>query len=559
MGESRPASPEPRSDLNTFDAAEAEESRRASTSPRSLGSCARLGVNPVELLIKSLREFIPDHHGTPFEAVTLMHQSYEQERGRLLQLCLRERERIIGESEDRRLGGSKLLALEDGGAGAERRGSLPDFDRGFKRKSVSTSSSSLAQRDRRRRRPESLADLRHSPATELQLERLTRDVEKEMSTTITERDRKIAALMLAKHQEEQARLKLCQQEEKERQEARRWEEAQQTEMEKQRRKKLKQSMQRWHDDMEARRRTREHKEKELVGLREQEMSLQEDRWRKLTEELEAQRREKIEAARREAEVRKCCQEKLLRVKEEMEKMEREKERQVAQERELKARRNKVTQERRERKRLQHENHRELLQHVHLKRQVEQQEEEEEALMRSALEKKLHNSWEKHALAMEARFRELQGRAAQKGEQIQRAQLRARLQSQQQLRQKEVLVQVSQCRMERAAQHTSAQGRVRAQQTRQHNQDRQLCHQQLRDRVEREEEAQRMVRESYIAMKECRRERLLRQREQIQEEARRLARASFHMRERVRERTRCRTFDQMALEAELANSIGRMKL
>lgn len=66
-------------------------------------------------------------------------------------------------------------------------------------------------------------------------------------------------------------------------------------------------MQRWHEEVEARRRLRERKEENLAVLRVQEVLQQEDRWRRLREEQEAQRRENIKAARKEAEVRKRYQ------------------------------------------------------------------------------------------------------------------------------------------------------------------------------------------------------------------------------------------------------------
>nr|XP_020454416.1 coiled-coil domain-containing protein 177-like [Monopterus albus] len=186
-------------------------------------------------------------------------------------------------------------------------------------------------------------------------------------------------------------------------------------------------------------------------------------------------------------------------------------------------------------------------------------EEAEAQKRSTLKQKLQHSCKKHAQAVDAQLRELQGQAAQEEEQIQRVQLRAKLQSIQQLASKQILVQLSQHRMERAALYASARHRNRAQQTQQHNKHRQISHQRLREKLQREEEAMRKVRESYISMKDWRRERLRQQQEQIQEEAQRLARASFHMRERVREQTHSRTFDQMALEAQLTATMSSMKL
>ncbi|XP_051271120.1 coiled-coil domain-containing protein 177 [Dicentrarchus labrax] len=562
MEQLRSTSPGLHLDLNNFDSADAQRSPFVLTSPRSLQSCARLGVKPVELLIKSLNELIAEQNDAPFEAVRVMHETYERERNKLLQMCREERERIIQAAGDRWPGGeSKGLEVVPETNDLSP-GSIPYADLCIRGKSMSRSSCSVAgtkHPDRSTVCSFSLGDLRHSPATEMQLERLTKDIRKEMCVTVPERDRKIAALMLVKHEEEQASLKLSKQEEQERQESRRQEEIQRAEEEKKRRKKLKHNMQRWRGELEARRRLRELREEERAREREQEVLLQEDRWRRLKEEVEAERREKIEATQKEAGGRKRCQEKLLREREEVEKRERERERQVAMEKEQKARRSKVSQENKEKKRLEEGNRKELLRHVLLKQQVEQQVEEEEAQMRSTLEKKLQHSCEIRAQAVEARQRELQERAAQEEEQIQRARLRAELQSYQQLTHKQILVQLSQRRMERAALHASARHRARAQQTHEHNRHRQLCHQRLRERMQREEEAMRKIRESCISVKEWRRERLRMQREQIQEEAHRLALASFHMRERVRQHTHRRTFDQMALEAQLTASMHHMKL
>ena len=287
--------------------------------------------------------------------------------------------------------------------------------------------------------------------------------------------------------------------------------------------------------------------------------MQEDQWRRLKEEIEEQRREKMEGAQKEAQERKHHQERLLREKNEVEKRAREKERQVAAKKEERARRSRMLQEKRAQGRLREDNCKEHLRHILLKKQVEQLMEEEEAKTRSTLDRKLHLSAAKRARAVEAQAKGLQERAAQEEEQTQRTQLRARLQSVQRLTRKQILVQLSQRRTERAALHISALYRSRAQQIRQRNKLRQMCHQRLREKIRRQEEATMKARENHISMKDFRRERLRRQREQIKEEAQKLVQASFHMRESVRRQTARRTFDQMALEAQLAASINRIKL
>ncbi|XP_041644686.1 coiled-coil domain-containing protein 177 [Cheilinus undulatus] len=558
MEEQRSTSSGLRLDLNNFDSAEAEKSRYVLTSPRSLESCARLGIKPVELLIKSLNELIAEQQDLPFEAVRVMHESYEKERNKLLQMCREERERIIREGWGRWPHGGRVSALEARDDSRLSTGPVLYADLCLKGKTMSRSPCN-SHKDRSTVCSFSLGDLRHSPKTERKLAKLTKDIKKEMCVTLPEKDRKIAALMLVKHEEEEASLKFSQQEEQERQEARRQEEARRAQAEKKRRRKLRQSMKRWYEELEARRRLRERQEKEKMVQLKQEVVMQEDRWRRLKEEVEEQRKQKMEAAQREAEGRKRYQEQLLKEREELERRERERERQVAAEREHKARRSRAMLDKKERRRLQEENRKELLKHVLLKQQLEQQLEEEEAQRRSKLERKLQRSCEKRARVTEERLRELKERAAQEEEQIQRAQLRAKLQNIQELTHKQILMELSQRRMERAAMYAAIQRHSRTLQTQQHNKHRQLCHQRLRESIQREEEEERKVRESNIYMKEWRRERLRRQREQIQEEAHRLARACFHMRDRVRQQTHRRTFDQMALEAQLTASMSHMKL
>ncbi|KAM8851954.1 uncharacterized protein ACB058_011025 [Synchiropus picturatus] len=556
----------PHLDLTNFDSPEARSSRYVLTSPRSLESCARLGVKPVQLLIKSLNQLISEQHRSPIEAVRVMHQSYESERRRLLQMCREERERIIKEAGGRWPGTNRPQGLLQGSQlkvkPAEDEASVPYADLCSKGKTISRSSCSVAGHSKPGRSSIgsfSLGDLKHSPATERRLEKLTLDIARKMHVIVPEKDRKIAALMLVKHQVEQEQMKVSLQEELQRAQARRQEEDQRSQAEMRRRKKLKQSVQRWQEELAARRRLRVCQEKEKVVQLEREMLQQEDRWRRLKEEVEARRREKTVSALKEAQVRKCYQEKSLREKQETERRRREKERVVAVDKEQKARRCKLLLEMKERKRLQEENQKELLRHVLLKRQVEQQWEEEEVMMRTALEKKLQNFRENRAQVVEARVKELQERAAQEELHSQRAQLRAQLQNIQQLTHRQILVQLSQQKMERAVQHTSAQLKSRAMQTHQHNSHRQICHQRLKERIQREEEAARRINESQITMKEWRRERLRRQREQIQEEAQRRARASTYMREKVRLQTQSRTFDRMAMEAQLTASISRLKL
>lgn len=573
MAKLRSASqPGRRLDLNNFDSADAERSRYVLTSPRSLQSCARLGIRPVQLLIKSLNELIADRNGLPVEAVRVMHESYEKERKKLLGMCQEERERIIHAEADRWPSGDYRLSGLRVAPGTKQadppvdplNGSIKYADLCVTSKPASRSTCSAATHTRKRTRPQavcsiSLGDLRCSRSTENRVGRLAEDIKKEMCVTVSERDRKIAALMLVKHQQEQASRKFSQHEELQREEARRQEEARQARAETERRRKLRRSVQRWEKELEARRRLRERRDAERAGQLKQEVLVQEERWRRLREEVEAQHREKREALHREAQERKRCQERLRRKNEEAEESRLERERQVATQKEQRAGRWRAIAERRTRGRVKEGNRRETLRHVLLRQHMERHQEEEEARARSAAETKLQRSSEEQARLAQERLLGLQERSAHERQQVQRARLRAELQEVQDLTYKQILAQLGQRRADRASAHTSAQSSQRAEQARRRNQHRRLCHLLLRRRVEEEEEEARRAWRSRASLKEGRREELRREREQVREEGQRLARASFHLRERVRQETHSRTFDRMALEAQLSASMSCLKL
>ncbi|XP_057704942.1 coiled-coil domain-containing protein 177 [Corythoichthys intestinalis] len=556
MGEMRSPSPPPHLDLNNFDSADAEKSRYVLTSPRSLESCARLGIQPVELLMKSLNDLLSEQCGMPSEAVRVMYESREQERRKLLQMCRDERERII-QQVARWPSPKKVTRRKDDTAVAKTMDPIPYADLCNRDRCVSKTSCSASEPDRKTLC--SLGDLRPSPAIQMKLQRLTEDIKREMCVPISQTDRKIAALMLVKHQEEVDRLSERQRKDEEREEARRLQVARQAQEEKRRTEKLIQSVQCWHEELEARRRLRARQEKERAGQLKREVMLQEERWKRLKEQVEAQRKGQMAAAKKDAQGRKYCQEKVLREMEEVDTRQRDLEMQRAVEREWRARRCKLRLEKKEKKRLREENRRELLHHIFRKQQVEKQMEEQTSRLRESLERKMRHSCDKYARDVEARLVEQQERAAQEEQQIHKAQLRAKLQGIQQLTHKRKLVKLTQERTQRAAEHTATQQRKRVQQTHQHNKWRQLRHQRLRENVRREEEALRKLRESNFAIKELRRQRLLGEREHIQQEAHKQAVASFHLRERVRQQTQNRSFAQMAQEAHLTASIGRMNL
>lgn len=594
MEDLRPPSPLLHLDLNNFDTPDAEGCRYVLTSPRSLESCSKLGIKPVDLLFKSLTEFMEEHKDMPLEGLTKLYDAHEKERVRLLRLCRQERERIIEEGKGIGASLKQFPALEtvleqmtdSQSTDSKSRITTDAPPKKLEGKSVETSrrrrsvsfseTASVTNGDHFLPRPAyegrllsarsqigssnlSLGDLRHSPATEKQLERLTRDIQKKMKLTVPEKDRKIAALMLVKHEDEQSRQQLSVWEERHRRQEQEREEEMRLHGERLKRKQLLRSIRRWQEDLEVRRRLRERRDEKQVGLREQEMALHEERWRRLAEEQEVLRRERVEVARREAEERKRSQERLLQDKEREEVQDREREWRQAQRKEQRARRSRRSQERQERRRLRQENRREQLRHVLLQREAQEQTQALEDGRRRLLEQKLLRSGQNRAELLEARMQELRVRAAREDEQIRLAQLRAGWQSRQRLHEKRVLAKLGQQRLEEAEQRVRAQRSGQVQRLRQENRRKELSHQQLRQEVQQQEEAERELRLRAARLKEQRSERLQREREEQQRESRRVAQASFHMRERVRQHTSSRTFNKMALEAQLFTSLGKLKM
>ncbi|KAI4888528.1 hypothetical protein NFI96_006853 [Prochilodus magdalenae] len=573
MDTSRSSSPMMHLDLNNFDSPEAELSRYVLTSPRSLESCARLGVKPIDLLFKTLTDFMEEHQDTPLEALTALYEVHERERKERLRLCRQERDRIaqvekepgsgvkpsfsaletvLEQASESHSSDSKARCHAEQARTTKSR-SVVEFAQDFpKTPSVSRSGQLLPC-------SHSLGDLRHSPATARRLGRLKQDICRKLSVTVPEKDCKIAALMLVKQEEEQALLLQRQLEEQRREEARRKEEAQRTLAEGRRRKELLRSIRRWHEDIEARRRRRQKKEAQEAQRQEWEAMEQEERWRRRAKEQEERRQGQLEAVRREAEERRRRQERLLVETQRREREEWEKELEQAETREHQARRSRTSRERREQRRLREENQRERLRHYLLKQEVEEKVRAEQEAKKEALERKLQRSAEKHARLLEVRIGELRERGLQEEARARRARLRAGQEQKQRQQEKEALVQLCLRRAKEAQQHVAKQCRSRARQVRLENLEKEAGHHRLWECVLKEEEAQLEQRREAVTLKEHRREQLRKEREEVLKRSRKVAHASCCMREMVREQTRSRTFQEMALQAELSAHLSRLTL
>ncbi|RXM33664.1 Coiled-coil domain-containing protein 185 [Acipenser ruthenus] len=579
-------------DLYNFESSEAEKSRYVLTSPRSLEACARIGLRPVELLHKPLSEFVDENPDTPLRTVTELYELHEKQRRRELRDCREERLKIIEEEKEGRtpiptsvpvstIQKNTTLVSEtkeedkvNNSSESLGRNRSSEWTRNNNDKSeASKKSPSSDYKAQKLAKVElkntgvpgyvgtslSLGDLSHYPATEKKLQKLLMAVRRETCVSVPERDRKIAALMLAKHEEKKSRQQLRLRTEQLWEEGKRKERLQKAREERERRQQLGRSMERWQRELAARKSQVQLKEALLAEERERAAALHRDKWHRLAAEQEARRLEKIEGARYEADCKKRYQEQLLREKEQDEEAVREKQCQEVQEKIFRASQSKLLKEMKEREKIQQENRHEKLKHLLLKREVEEQAKAEELLKRTALEKKLQKSQEKHKQVLEERSRQLTERCTREQEQVILARIRAENREQEQQRHKEAQAQLTHRKIQQAGESAGETVRRKAQEARRVNAEKKRSHQLLMQKVEEEEEWHRRGLQEGIHKKNRKSERILQEKKAVIEESRKVARASLQVRESVREQINSRSFDQMALEAQLRASLTKIKL
>ncbi|KAG2467119.1 coiled-coil domain-containing protein 177 [Polypterus senegalus] len=574
-------------DLYNFESTEAEGSRYVLTSPRSLEACARHGVRPVELLHKPLSEFVEENPDTPLRVITELYEVHEKGRRRKLRECREERLRIIAEAKDRRAPDSVAVCSlsqvkTSDGSGAtkkqtpngdwpvsvgktisQRRDTADHLEMngavGYKEKKISKTDGKGIDFQVYTGKSYSLGDLTHSLETERTMEKLLREVRKDTSVSVPERDRKIAALMLAKHEEEKSRQQLRRTAEQAWEEGKKKEKLQKMRLEKQRRQQLGHNMEKWQRDLDFRKSRIKQEEEYLIQMRKREVEIQEEKWRKLAEEQESRRLGKLELTRYEAECKKRNQEEMLKEKDRLEQQTREMQSVVAQEKMFLASQSKLLREMRQRKKLQQENEHHKLKHQLLKREVDNQMKAEELLLKMALEKKLLKSQKNYKRLVAEKEKMVQEKAIREEKQTILAKIRAEKLEDEQRKHKTSLALEKDKKIQQALDSVDEKVRQKAMNARKVNQEKERSHHLLKQKLEEEEELHRLEVKGVIEKKDKKSEQILREKEATIEESRKVARASFQMREKVREQINSRSFDQMALEAQLRASLTRTKL
>uniref|UniRef100_A0A665W5C8 Coiled-coil domain containing 177 n=1 Tax=Echeneis naucrates TaxID=173247 RepID=A0A665W5C8_ECHNA len=400
----------------------------------------------------------------------------------------------------------------------------------------------------------SLGDLSHSPQTTQKVERIVKEVKRRGLKAVSERDRKIAALMLARYQEEdimsQTRYVAHLQWDSER----RMEELRREQEDREKQRAVLQCQRVWQTQVSIRQRRLSQQERQSAAAKMRQAEENEERWRELAEQQERSRLLRLQQAAREEKHKKALQEQNLKALEEERAAMLEQERLLLKEKltmaELK-RQEKEHQAQEERRGL---NKAEKRRHAALIQEIARREQEEREEARRAAEEKLSRSLENYEQIVERRGQELKEKAKREEKQIQKARKAAEKREKQQQQLLEARVKEAEKRAQQAALVAEEKAKEKAQRAIQSRQEKERLQKLNRQRVEEEEKQRRLELLQSIERKLEKSEQIFREKRAVLESARSVARASFHVRDKVREETNMRTFDKMALEAQLKASL-----
>ncbi|XP_034051124.1 coiled-coil domain-containing protein 177 [Thalassophryne amazonica] len=396
----------------------------------------------------------------------------------------------------------------------------------------------------------SLGDLSHSPQTTQKVERIVKEVKRRGLKAVSERDRKIAALMLARYQEEdimsQTRYVAHLQWDSER----RMEELRREQEEREKQRTVLECQRVWQAQVSTRQRRLSRQEQESAAAKLRQAEENEERWRELAEQQERSRLQRLQQVAREEKHKKALQEQNLKSLEEERAAMLEQERLLLKEKltmaELK-RQEKEHQAQEERRGL---NKAEKRRHAALIQEIARREQEEREEARRAVDQKLSRSLENYEHIVERRGQELKEKAKREEKQIQKARKAAEKRERQQQQLLEARQKEAEKRAQQAALVAEEHAKEKAQRAVQSRQEKERLQKLNRQRVEDEEKQRRLELLQSIERKLEKSEQIFREKRAVLESARSVARASFHVRDKVREETNMRTFDKMALEAQL---------
>uniref|UniRef100_A0A8C5QXD7 Coiled-coil domain-containing protein 177 n=1 Tax=Leptobrachium leishanense TaxID=445787 RepID=A0A8C5QXD7_9ANUR len=380
----------------------------------------------------------------------------------------------------------------------------------------------------------SLGDLSHSPQTTKKVEKMVKEVKKMGVRELPQRDKKIAALMIARHQEENIRNEHRYWAHLQWDTQRKTSELKREQEERERHRILVQGQKRWEYQIKKKSNITSLEEPSASSLT-QSSSAQLEKWKEQDQEKETIKRGKLEKSKEGGE-----QKKTQRKKEALEQVE-----EANQQKQLTDQNKKL-----EKKKAEKMKHQVLLQ------ELSQKEESENEELKKTLENNLHRAQENIDHLLEKRNQDLKNKARKEELQILRARQAAERKERERREHLDEQVRTAQRRLQHASQVAEEVAHHKARKALEGRLEKEKVQRENRERVQKKEDMKRQELLVSIEKKLERSEQIYKEKQTVLDNARSVARASFNIREKVRAETNIRTFDKMAQEAEMYASIDK---
>ncbi|XP_044127510.1 coiled-coil domain-containing protein 177 [Bufo gargarizans] len=376
----------------------------------------------------------------------------------------------------------------------------------------------------------SLGDLSHSPQTTKKVEKMVKEVKKRGIYELPSRDRKIAAIMIAKHEEENIRK-----------EQRYWAH-------------LQWETQRKSSDLRKGLEERERQRAILQGQRMFESHVRSRHGKISLEELTSTEMEKQSRG-------KSKQKNTSQIKSQTSKQPKKTDAQqpsddFLQDKCLLARNKKLERTQQLQVNIILHNKMEKIKHQAILQELAQKEESDTEERKKTLEKHLHKAQENMGQLLEKRNQELRSRAQREEQQIQRARQSAEQKEKERVEHLKQLSKTAERRLQHASQVADEVVQHKSRKAVESRLEKEKIQRENRQKVLKNEDMKRQELLMSIEKKLERSEHIFKEKQTVLDNARLVARASFNIREKVRAETNTRTFDKMALEAELYANINK---
>ncbi|KAL8186469.1 UNVERIFIED_CONTAM: hypothetical protein K2H54_071565 [Gekko kuhli] len=372
--------------------------------------------------------------------------------------------------------------------------------------------------------------------------------DKRYEDLIPERDKKIAALMLARHQEEEDLKDRQLQASEAWEQMRRKERKHKARMEKERQYQLAESLEQWQRERDQRKAKLRLEEQQLLAAREKERMLHDKKWKKMAKEQESRRRMKLDSNKLQVDYKKRCQERQLWDKSSHERNAKERASHLYKEQMLQALERRLLKEMEKKRTRADMNKYKKNRHMRTKEQVDDRVKAEDLYKRLCIEQKLQRSQEILEQLLEERNRELKEKSFKEEEQGLIAKVRAKETEEEKRRRKEMLLQIAEMKIQQAKEIVNRNTQNRVQRAREINLMKERNHHCRKQKLDDDEKCHLREIQEAIRRKDQKSNQILRDKETAIEESRRIAKASYDLREKMRDLINRGSFDQMAFDA-----------